>query len=185
MNAYPFLDNKLQPLSDAELGDIVPPVRRDRIIDISSSPFVSASELRSKLEHLLMVGELDSGLPILRQGVLTGLIPAPDLEYALDTLGDEEENIVCLMAMDASSAVCDSDSEEAIQEDFTRYIDPVSLPRFDYEYSVGTDASRPPLPSISIPPSTWSTNALPSLACATSAFSRTANMLAWYTRRDS
>ncbi|KAJ5986412.1 Cystathionine beta-synthase core [Penicillium sp. IBT 35674x] len=126
MNAYPFLDSKLQPLSDAELGDIVRPVRKDRMIDISNSPFVAATELRLKLEHLLMAGELDGGLPILRDGVLAGLIPAPDLEFALDTLEDEE-NTLCLMAMDASIAVYDSDNEDTLQEDFTRYIDPAPV----------------------------------------------------------
>jgi chloride channel 3/4/5 len=127
MNSYPFLDSKLQPTTDAELGDIVRPVRKNRFIDISESPFLSATQLRSKLEHLLMAGELDSGLPILRDGVLTGLIPAPDLEYALDTLGEEEDNTICLMAMDASAAIYDSENEDSEQVDFTRYIDPVSL----------------------------------------------------------
>ncbi|OKP10882.1 H(+)/Cl(-) exchange transporter 3 [Penicillium subrubescens] len=127
MNSYPFLDSKLQPLSDAELGDIVRPPHKGRIIDISNSPFVSASALRTKLEHLLMAGELDSGLPILRDGILTGLIPAPDLEFALDSLGDDEDNTVCLMAMDASVAIYDSENEDAVQEDFTRFIDPAPV----------------------------------------------------------
>ncbi|KAJ5855507.1 uncharacterized protein N7529_009451 [Penicillium soppii] len=127
MNSYPFLDSKLQPTSDAELGDIVRPVRKYRMIDISESPYVAATDLRAKLEHLLMAGELDSGLPILYNGTLTGLIPAPDLEYALDTLGDNEENTVCLMAMDASTAIYDSDYEDVEQEDFTRYIDPAPV----------------------------------------------------------
>ncbi|KAJ5787995.1 Cystathionine beta-synthase core [Penicillium paradoxum] len=127
MNSYPFLDSKLQPTSDAELGDIVRPVRKNRIIDISASPFLPATELRSKLEHLLMAGELDSGLPILRDGVLTGLIPAPDLEYALDTLGEEEENTICLMTMDASTAIYDSENEDAEQVDFSRFIDPAPI----------------------------------------------------------
>lgn len=126
MNAYPFLDNKLQPISDAELGDIVRPSRKKRIIDISGSPFVPASELRSKLEDLLMAGELDSGLPILRDGVLTGLIPAPDLEFALDSLGEDEDHTICLMSMDSSIAIYDSENEDLLQDDFTRYIDPVS-----------------------------------------------------------
>ncbi|KAJ5386865.1 hypothetical protein N7509_009406 [Penicillium cosmopolitanum] len=124
MNAYPFLDSKLQPISDAELGDIVRPARKKRTIDISGSPFVPASELRSKLEDLLMAGELDSGLPILRDGVLTGLIPAPDLEYALDTLGADEDHTICLMSMDSSIAIYDSENEDLLQDDFTRYIDP-------------------------------------------------------------
>ncbi|KAL3480725.1 chloride channel [Aspergillus californicus] len=126
MNSYPFLDNKLQPMSDAQLGDIVRPVRRSRLIDITESPFVQARELRSKLQHLLMAGELDSGLPILRDGVLIGLIPAPDLEYALDSLVDEE-NTSCLMATDNSSAISDTDDEDSLQVDFNRYIDPAPL----------------------------------------------------------
>lgn len=94
-----------------------------------------------------MAGELDSGLPILRDGVLTGLIPAPDLEYALDTLGDEEDNTICLMAMDASAAIYDSENEDADQADFTRYIDPVSLEIpltlmfFLTSYNVGSNRS--------------------------------------------
>lgn len=125
MNDYPFLDNKLHLLCDAELGDIVPPVRKSRIIDISGSPLVSAQELREKLDHLLMAGELDSGLPIVRNDVLVGLIPAPDLEFALDKLKDEE-NSLCVMSMDTSWAAYDSDdAARSGPADFTPYIDPV------------------------------------------------------------
>jgi chloride channel 3/4/5 len=127
MNSYPFLDNKLQPMSDAQLGDIVRPVRQSRIIDITESPLVPARELRSKLQHLLMAGELDSGLPILRDNILIGLIPAPDLEYALDNLGDED-NSICLMAIDTSSAIADADDDDTVQVDFTQFIDPVCPP---------------------------------------------------------
>ncbi|KAI3002970.1 hypothetical protein CBS147346_5610 [Aspergillus niger] len=127
MNSYPFLDSKHQPTSDAQLGDLVRPVRSSRIIDISGSSFVPARELRSKLQNLLMAGELDGGLPILRHGVLTGLIPAPELEYALDNLADEE-NTLCLMSLDGSSAVSDSEDEaETGRVDFGQYIDPSPL----------------------------------------------------------
>lgn len=134
MNSYPFLDNKVQTLSDAIVGDIVRPIRKSRLIDISTSPWVRATELRSKLEHLLVSGELDSGLPILRGGVLAGLIPAPDLEYALDNVPDEE-NTLCLMSMNASSSSSDDDDDgSADRVDFTRYIDPVrSLPLFRFQ----------------------------------------------------
>lgn len=73
-----------------------------------------------------MAGELDSGLPILRNGVLNGLIPAPDLEYALDNMVDNEDNTVCLMSIDSSVAVYDSDLEDAEQVDFSPFIDVVS-----------------------------------------------------------
>ena len=137
MNGYPFLDNKLQTLSDAVLGDIVRPARRSRLIDVSNSPWVAATELRAKLENLLMAGELDSGLPILRRGVLVGLIPAPDLEYALDNVQDEG-NSLCLMCIDhgISSAVSDDDEVDddgtADRVDFTRFIDPVSRPLLSF-----------------------------------------------------
>ncbi|CAK97150.1 uncharacterized protein An12g04600 [Aspergillus niger] len=163
MNSYPFLDSKHQPTSDAQLGDLVRPVRSSRIIDISGSSFVPARELRSKLQNLLMAGELDGGLPILRHGVLTGLIPAPELEYALDNLADEE-NTLCLMSLDGSSAVSDSEDEaETGRVDFGQYIDP-------------SDVCSPLLPSTSIRLSTSCINALPSSDCAICACRMMANM---------
>jgi chloride channel 3/4/5 len=131
MNSYPFLDNKRQPISDQELGEIVPRVRKRRIIDISNSPVVPATELREKLDILLMAGELDGGLPILQSNILVGLIPAPDLEFALDNLEDEE-NTLCLMSTRTTWAGW-SDPEgdyQSLPTDFTRYIDPVCFSVF-------------------------------------------------------
>lgn len=182
MNSYPFLDSKLQPLTDAELGDIVRPARKDRIIDISHSPFVPATELRAKLETLLMAGELDSGLPILRDGILKGLIPAPDLEFGLDELGEDEENTVCLMAMDSSVAVYDSENEDANQADFTRYIDPVSQPFSGFSAPTLTRARLRWL-WMSIHPWTLSTNASPSWAYVAFVSSPMDNTLALCIRR--
>lgn len=123
MNSYPFLDNKHKPSFTSDLADIVPRVRRERVIDITASPLVPARRLRTKLEHLHKAGELDGGLPIIRDEVLVGLIPAPDLEYALDNLEDEA-NSSCLMAHVPS--VEDSDGESwSDPTDFTPYIDPV------------------------------------------------------------
>ncbi|KAA8564000.1 hypothetical protein EYC84_011998 [Monilinia fructicola] len=68
LNAYPFLNNKHKPVFTSDLADIVP-----------------------------RAGEVDGGLPIIRDDVLVGLIPAPDLEFALDNL-DNEEGTLCLMA---------------------------------------------------------------------------------------
>ena len=124
MNSYPFLNNKHKPVFTSELADIVPRVRRERIIDISSSPLVPASSLRTKLELLHKTGEIDGGLPIIRDDVLVGLIPCPDLEFALDNLSDEGSSL-CLMAPVPS--IDDSDDENADPTDFTPYIDPVSL----------------------------------------------------------
>lgn len=184
MNSYPFLDSKLQPTSDAELGDIVRPARNDRIIDISNSPFVAAWELRSKLEHLLMAGELDSGLPILRDGVLTGLIPAPDLEFGLDTL-DDEDNTLCLMSMDTSIAIYESEHEDTVQEDFTRYIDPVGFHSPLLTLAQVLTCIRLLSPWTSTPPSTWSTSVLPSWASGTFVSSRTGSMRVSCTRKPS
>lgn len=97
MNAYPYLDAKARPIFTTDLADITPIPRRSRIIDISSSPLVPATQLRKKLNYMHMAGELDGGLPIVRDGVLVGLIPGPDLEFALDGL-ETENNTLCLMS---------------------------------------------------------------------------------------
>ena len=125
MNSYPLLDNKLRPVFTADLEDITPKTRSHRVIDISNSPLVSANSLRRKLQRLHDGGELDGGLPIVRHGVLVGLIPAPDLEFALDKLENEDQSF-CLMATNISW----HNNEEADEEgndptDFTPYIDPV------------------------------------------------------------
>ncbi|KAL2016480.1 hypothetical protein VTK56DRAFT_3476 [Thermocarpiscus australiensis] len=124
MNSYPFLNNKHKPIFTSELADIVPRVRKERIIDITNSPVVPASSLRTKLELLHKAGELDGGLPIVRDGILVGLIPAPDLEYALDNLHDEGSSL-CLMAKVPS--VEDSDDGFPDPTDFTPYIDPAPV----------------------------------------------------------
>lgn len=125
MNSYPFLNNKHKPIFTSNLVDIVPRVRRERVIDISNSPLVPASSLRAKLEVVLRAGEVDGGLPIIRDDILVGLIPAPDLEFALDNL-DDESNTLCLMAKVLT--LDDSDDEgEADPTDFTPSIDPVSI----------------------------------------------------------
>lgn len=131
MNSYPFLDNKVRPVFTTELGDITPRVREQRIIDISDSPLVPASELRGKLEFLHMAGELDGGLAILHDGILVGLIPAPDLEFALDRL-DDEDNTLCLMSTQVDWAAGRENGPELNEQagdptDFTPFIDPAPV----------------------------------------------------------
>lgn len=124
INSYPFLHSSNRPVFDTELGDIVRRSRRERIIDISNSPLVPATQLRTKLDLLHAAGELDGGLPVLRNGILVGLIPAPDLEFGLDNLEDEA-NSQCLMATDVRwSGFEDDEVDDPDPADFTRYIDP-------------------------------------------------------------
>ncbi|KAH7349414.1 voltage gated chloride channel [Plectosphaerella cucumerina] len=126
MNSYPFLENKRKPVYTSDLADIVPRLRRERVIDITNSPLVPATSLRTKLELLHRAGELDGGLPIIRGEVLVGLIPAPDLEYALDSL-DDEAGSLCLMT--TVNTIEDSDDEEDRPDptDFTPFIDPAPV----------------------------------------------------------
>ncbi|KAL2140763.1 hypothetical protein VTI28DRAFT_3277 [Corynascus sepedonium] len=124
MNSYPYLNNKHKPIFTSDLADIVPRVRKERIIDVTNSPVVPAPSLRSKLELLHKAGELDGGLPIVRDGILVGLIPAPDLEYALDNLRDEASSL-CLMA--PVPRIDDSDDGNPDPTDFTPYIDPAPV----------------------------------------------------------
>ncbi|KAH0536809.1 hypothetical protein FGG08_006342 [Glutinoglossum americanum] len=127
MNSYPFLDNKVRPIFTGELGDIIPRVREERIIDISHSPLILARELRRKLDNLHVAGEIDGGLPIVRNKILVGLIPAPDLEFALDKL-ENEENSLCLMATHIRWDSSDVEDEpDADPTDFTSYIDPAPV----------------------------------------------------------
>ena len=127
MNSYPLLDNKIRPIFTSELGDITAKVRPHRIIDISNSPLISAQVLRRKLEHLHDAGEIDGGLPVVRHGVLVGLIPAPDLEFALDKLDDEEQSL-CLMATNVTwHEHIEDEEQEQDPTDFTPYIDPAPV----------------------------------------------------------
>ncbi|RMZ92374.1 hypothetical protein DV736_g364, partial [Chaetothyriales sp. CBS 134916] len=137
MNSYPFLENKASPVFDSELGEITIQPRVDRIIDITISPLVRASELREKLDRLQRSGELDGGLPIVRDHVLVGLIPAPDLEFALDQVVNED-TALCRMAVldhsysawprlrrvfyhDASDSDLDSDTDARDEDDLLFY----------------------------------------------------------------
>jgi chloride channel 3/4/5 len=124
LNSYPFLNNKHKPMFTSNLSEIVPRVRRERVIDISSSPLVTASSLRDKLEILHKAGEIDGGLAIVRDEVLVGLIPAPELEFALDGLTDEPGTL-CLMVKVTSFD--DSGDEGDDPTDFTKHIDTVSV----------------------------------------------------------
>ena len=126
MNSYPFLDNKVRPVFTTELGDITPRVREERIIDISESPLILAKELRQKQEYLHMAGELDGGLPIVRDKILVGLIPAPDLEFALDKL-ENEDNSLCLMSTQVQWNTREDEEEDNDPTDFTPYIDPAPV----------------------------------------------------------
>ncbi|KAF2634781.1 hypothetical protein P280DRAFT_211895 [Massarina eburnea CBS 473.64] len=133
MNAYPFLDNKVRPIFTSELGDITPRSRSERIIDISESALIPASELRVKQQYLHVSGELDGGLAILKHGVLVGLIPHPDLQFALDRL-DDEENTLCLMsplvhwaAGRERSGNAESNADNVDNSDFTPFIDPAPV----------------------------------------------------------
>jgi chloride channel 3/4/5 len=150
MNSYPFLNNKHKPVFTSTLADIVPRFRRERVIDISNSPLVPASALRHKLEILHRAGEVDGGLPIIRDDVLVGLISAPDLEFGLDHLEDEADSL-CLMAK--VPTIDDSDNEAFIDPtDFSIWVNPVSMILSDMMMhnlikQIGTSGSRNSIPN--------------------------------------
>lgn len=127
LNSYPYLDTKSKPVFSARLADITPRCIPEKVIDISGSSLVAASDLRVKLKMLQAAGQLDGGLPVVRDGILVGLIPAPDLEYALDSLNQEEDEF-CLMAPRDEYSVT-SEDEVSVKDptDFTPYIDPAPM----------------------------------------------------------
>lgn len=133
LNSYPFLDTKNKPVFSSHLADITPRLKQQRVIDISESSLIRSSELRTKLNILQLAGEIDGGLPILRDGVLVGLIPAPDLDFALDGLNSDEDQL-CLMSphgFNDHSYSSDDDGDERVSArdptDFTPYIDPAPM----------------------------------------------------------
>lgn len=110
----------------SELGDIGPMMlSRDHVIDISDSPLVPARNVRALVEHLQECGELDGGLPIVRDNILLGLGPVPDMEYALDRLEDED-NSFCFMGSDGN-VLDDADQDPPDPANFAPFIDFVSL----------------------------------------------------------
>ncbi|KAH7396064.1 chloride channel [Cadophora sp. MPI-SDFR-AT-0126] len=117
-----FLGSRNQPLLLSELGDICPMMfSRDLVIDISDSPLVPARNIRALVEHLQASGELDGGLPIVRDNILLGLGPVPDIEYALDRLEDED-NSFCFMGSDGN-VLDDADQDPPDPTNFASFID--------------------------------------------------------------
>ncbi|PWW79535.1 hypothetical protein C7212DRAFT_275756 [Tuber magnatum] len=127
LNSYPYLDTKMRPVFSSQLSDITPRPRPERVIDITDSVYVSADELREKLQMLQAAGELDGGLPIVRNNILVGLIPAPDLEFALDNLRSSEQDELC--CMEPKSEWSDGTSDDSIRDPtyFSPYIDPAPV----------------------------------------------------------
>lgn len=135
MNSYPYLDAKSHPIFTEDLGDITTTPNPMRVIDISASSLVPARQLRNQLDYMHMAGELDGGLPIVRDGVLVGIVPGPDLEFALDRLVQDEEDALCLMSgtspavqLSESPVEFGNTSESSnVPLDFSPYIDPSPL----------------------------------------------------------
>lgn len=162
----------MRPVFSSQLSDITPRLRPERIIDISDSALVPAEELREKLRMLQTAGELDGGLPIVRSGILVGLIPAPDLEFALDNLQSEEDEM-CLMA--PKDDYSDNSSDDSVKDptDFSPYIDPVCSLNLSPTFRALIDVCgyRHLWHWRDIHPWSWFTNVSQSWVCDTCVFS--------------
>ncbi|TQS38388.1 hypothetical protein Golomagni_01107 [Golovinomyces magnicellulatus] len=123
LNSYPLLDNKHKPILVADLETIVPPARKERVVDISNSPLVEASDLETKLAIYEKAGEFDGAIPIIQDEILVGLLSAPDLKFALDNLEDKA-NTKCLMTKSSPNEDFGTDINFGLY-DITAYIDPV------------------------------------------------------------
>ncbi|KAK9453329.1 chloride channel [Dipodascopsis uninucleata] len=92
-NNFPFLDNQKTPGFSSTLHDIVTHddvSSPSTIIDITDSPYISVVSLRKMLRILQESGEFDGSIPIIRNNVICGLLPAPELEYALDKIKETD-----------------------------------------------------------------------------------------------
>ncbi|KAK7205943.1 CLC channel [Myxozyma melibiosi] len=114
VNNFPFLDNQRTPGFSSTLREIVPKATisaTSPVIDVTDSPYISASVLRTKLNFLQMAGEFDGSLPILRAQVLVGLLPGPELEFALDKI---KESTAASNSVSYSDLTEIEDSDEPI-----------------------------------------------------------------------
>ncbi|KAL9588558.1 MAG: hypothetical protein Q9203_002626 [Teloschistes exilis] len=103
VNHYPFLSNKSRPTNlGGTLADITPSGQSRHYVDTTDSCLVKASDLCTRLASLRSLGEVDGGLPLLRNHVPVGFVTAPDLAYALDQMlgKDSDEDIRCLLVQD-------------------------------------------------------------------------------------
>ncbi|SCV02826.1 LANO_0G00474g1_1 [Lachancea nothofagi CBS 11611] len=91
-NDFPFLDNhKIRNFGGHEfdLKDIVTKVDQggsSAFINLTNSSHFSSISLREMLNELQREGLVDGCLPVLKERILEGILPAPDLELALDKL---------------------------------------------------------------------------------------------------
>lgn len=123
-NSYPFLNNNHEPVFKSELASILPPVGHENLIDISSSPLVSAQILQMRLDILIRSGGFDGGISIIRDGKLVGILLAWELKIALDNLSDKS---TCVSLADKFSSYDQIDTGMHHRpNDFTPIIQPVS-----------------------------------------------------------
>lgn len=91
-NDLPFLDNgKSHDFSQHEndLRHLITNVdhsRKGTFVDVSRSAYVSSAMLRLLLNKLQREGLVDGCVPVLKDGKLVAILPAPELELALDKL---------------------------------------------------------------------------------------------------
>lgn len=87
-NNFPFLDNRITLSFDSSLADICEQdsTKKGPVIDISAGSYVTAGSLNKVLHELHMYGEIDGCIPIVKHETLFGVLPAPELEFALDKI---------------------------------------------------------------------------------------------------
>ncbi|SCW02990.1 LAFE_0G00518g1_1 [Lachancea fermentati] len=91
-NDLPYLDNHKSHNfrnHERDLADIITKVDERRgtmFVDVSKSVYFSSSTLRTMLSNLQKDGLVDGCLPVLNNKKLAGVLPAPELELALDKL---------------------------------------------------------------------------------------------------
>ncbi|ODQ68015.1 hypothetical protein NADFUDRAFT_5216, partial [Nadsonia fulvescens var. elongata DSM 6958] len=96
-NDFPFLDNRAADVStmavDIEVGDIISPLPSNLMLDVTDTTSVSVEKLKLILNSIQFLKGLDGSIPLVkrtksRNKILVGLLPALELEYALDILQD-------------------------------------------------------------------------------------------------
>lgn len=99
LNDHPYLDaRENHSFGCSVLLHLLPDdaLSASNIIDVTLSPYITASELRSKVSHTLAEGYEDGGYPIVKNDVLVGYVALSELSLALDLLShlDSDQDIL-------------------------------------------------------------------------------------------
>ncbi|KAG5355279.1 H(+)/Cl(-) exchange transporter 4 [Yarrowia sp. C11] len=108
-NDYPFLDNRKTLAFDSSLADLVSHFPRKLCIDMDEgdedgSAKVTVGQLKEMLAQVQVRNGIDGSIPLVRNDNVVGLLPALELEVALDRISQWYEEVAGVVVAEPGSA---------------------------------------------------------------------------------